>query len=249
MNRRTFITNTALSSLALCLPSFRAKGKTHILTFSFDDGFKKSFFKVADIHENYGLKACFNTIATGHFKNFTVKDDWILPEILGNFNDWNALKERGHEVMPHTWQHLNLTKIPLSQAKKNIDKCLDYFEANLHDYKAEEAIYNFAYNASNLELENHCLERVRAVRTGGRMTLNQSGVNPLPEKKEGLTLGCWAKGPDLGDEFVEKEVSRFLDSSGGWLVINLHGLDKEGWGPLSTTYFDQLLKRLVDINN
>ncbi len=41
--------------------------KIHLLTLNFDDGFKKSFLKLAEIHEGYGLKACLNMIASGNF--------------------------------------------------------------------------------------------------------------------------------------------------------------------------------------
>ncbi len=46
---------------------------------------------------------------------------------------------------------------------------------------------------------------------------------------------------------LSKRSSNFITSSGGWLVLNLHGLDEEGWGPVSSKYLDDLLKRLVKI--
>lgn len=39
--------------------------KYQILTFSFDGELKKSFYKIAEIHQEYGLKACFNIIVSG----------------------------------------------------------------------------------------------------------------------------------------------------------------------------------------
>ena len=62
MNRRNFISSAALISLGLGLESFIKKRKTHILTLSFDDGFKKSFYKIAEMHKEYDLKACLNVI-------------------------------------------------------------------------------------------------------------------------------------------------------------------------------------------
>jgi peptidoglycan/xylan/chitin deacetylase (PgdA/CDA1 family) len=234
--------------LGLGFEKFSIRGKTHILTLSFDDGFKKSFYRIADIHEGYGLQACLNVIATGHQKRFNTEPKWIPQQLLGNFDDWNALKERGHEIMPHTWEHRNLTEIPLKQAKKNIDKCLDYFEANLEGYKADEAVYNFAYNASTAELDDHALQRVRAVRTGGWLVLDNTMVNvissSIPQR-----LGCWGHGPDFCDSYVEETINNFLDSPGGWLILNLHGLDEEGWGPVRSGYLDGLLKRLIEIDH
>ncbi len=248
MQRRKFIKSTALGSMALSLGFMNESAKSHLLTLSFDDGFKKSFYRVAEIHENYGLQACLNVIASGHLPTYKAVDKWIRPELLGNFDDWNALKARGHEIMPHTWKHLNLTKIRLKKAKKNIDKCLDYFEKHLEGYEPSEAVYNFAFNASNTALEDHVLQRTAAVRTGGWLLLEDTRVNLIPTSPQSLRLGCWLNGPDLIDDFIEKEVNKFLDSEGGWLILNLHGLDDEGWGPVSTAYLDRLLKRLVEVD-
>ncbi|TAE34718.1 MAG: hypothetical protein EAY66_10360 [Sphingobacteriales bacterium] len=249
MNRRRFIESTALLSMGLGMQSFIEKNKTHILTLSFDDGFKKSFYKIAEIHEAYGLKACLNVIAMGHEKGY-VNDAFIRKETLGNFDDWNTLKRRGHEVMPHSWDHKNLTEIPLDEAKENLDTCLDYFEKNLIGYKPEKAIYNFAYNASNQELDEYALKRVRAIRTGGWLVFRDTKYHDIPSPKSNrLRLGCRSYGPDICDAHIESEIQDFLSGKGGWLILNLHGLDQEGWGPLSTSYLDSLLKRLVKVKN
>jgi len=248
MKRRRYIQTTALAGLAVGLGACYGKSKTHILTLSFDDGFKKSFYKTAEIYEEYGLKACLNIIASGHLQSFKTDPQWMPQKILGDFNDWNLLKNRGHEIMPHSWEHVNLTEIPIDQAKENIDKCLDYFEKELEGFETSDAVYNFAYNASTPELEDYLLKRVRAVRTGGWLVLKDSKVNLLPVSPKPVRLGCWSKGPDLCDNYVEEEVNSFLSGPGGWLILNLHGLDDEGWGPISTNYLDKLLKRLAIIN-
>ena len=256
MNRRDFIKSTGLITLGVGLYSFAeaglhrlfAEGKTHILTLSFDDGFKKSFYRTAEIHEEYGLKACLNVVAMGNTPGY-ISEKWIKEGLIGNFDDWNKLKDRGHELMPHSWDHKNLTEIPINEAKENIDKCLEYFEKNLDSFKASEAVYNFAYNASNQELEDYALKRVRAVRTGGWLVLQNTKYNKLPDISKQSRLGCWSYGPDMCDNNIESEVNEFLSENGGWLILNLHGLDDEGWGPVSSKYLDILLKRLVDIKN
>lgn len=254
MLRRSFLQTTALAAASLaagaCSPKLAMPaGKTHVLTLSFDDGFRKSFYRIAEIHEEYGLKACLNVIATGHLPEFQKVDDWILPELLGDFDDWNKLSGRGHEVMPHSWKHLNLTKIPLAQAKENINKCLDYFEANLDGYSAEKAVYNYAFDASTEELDLFTLQRVRAVRTGGWLLWKDQEYNALPVREKTGRLGCWTNGPDNNDVWVDEQVNEFLKSDGGWLILNLHGLDAEGWGPISSAYLDTLLKRLSKVDS
>jgi hypothetical protein len=102
MKLRQFIKTSATTSVGLG-PGFEPSKaiKTHIVTFSFDDGFKKSFIKLAGIHEQFGLKVCLNIIASGHMTDFQAVDQWILPELMGDFTLWNDLAKRGHEVMPH----------------------------------------------------------------------------------------------------------------------------------------------------
>jgi len=247
MRRRSFIKATGLSACYL-VPVFRRTiDKTHIISLSFDDGFKKSFYRIAEIHENYGLQACLNVIASGHLPSFKAVDSWILPELMGDFNDWNKLKARGHEVMPHTWEHLNLTKVPIEKAKENMDKCFEYFEENLDGYTNAAAVYNFAFNASTTELEDYALSKVSAVRTAGWIVLKNTKFNLIESGKQ--RLGCWSYGPDYGDARVEEIIEEFLAAEGGWLILNLHGLDGEGWGPIHSTFLDNLLKKMINLKN
>lgn len=216
--------------LSFPLQEFARNKKSHILTLSFDDGFKKSFYRIAEIHENYGLKACLNIIASAHTPCYSPPNEYMLDEV-GNFNDWNLLKSRGHEIMPHSWNHRDLTEMPLNQAKEDIDKCISFFQENLNGFKANNAIYNFAYNASTKELEDFALTRVRGIRTGAwHIAENnqtwKNGTNLQNVQK----VGCTSFGPGNADHWVENQVSQFLTSAGGWLVLNLHGLDNEGWG-------------------
>lgn len=240
MDRRIFLKSSALGFAALGFGAIGSSEKTHIITLSFDDGFKKSFYKVADLYEEHGLSACFNVIASGHFPDFQQVDDWILPELLGNFDDWNTLKSRGHEVMPHSWKHLNLARQPLEEAKEWITQCLDYFSANLDGYSNEEAVFNFPFNSSTPELEAFTLSKVLAIRSR-ELAPNASENASLFRK------GCRTFGPKNIDGWVKKQVNQFLKSDGGWLILNVHGLDNEGWGPMSTTFLRKLLKRLTKV--
>jgi len=246
MKRREFIQQSIVASTAFPALGFNTAyaRKTHLITFSFDDGFKKSFLKLADIHEEFGLKGCFNVIASGHFPDFQQVDDWILPELMGDFNDWNALKKRGHEVMPHSWQHLNLARQKPSKANILISKCIDYFKENLDGFDQQKAVFNYPFNASTDKTNKHALTLVRAVRTWGN-----GAVNPLPGSNTSRIIGCASNGPNNIDEWVNKKVRDFLKLDGGWLVLNLHGLDNEGWGPVSTDFFVSLLRKLVKIKH
>lgn len=243
MNRRAFIKTTALSSIAFGVSSYSENPKTHILTLSFDDGFKNSFYKVADIYESHGLSACFNIIASGHLPSFKAVGQYILPKQMGSFDDWNTLKSRGHEVMPHSWQHLNLTEQPLNEAKALINRCLEYFEQNLDGYQSSEAVFNFPFNASTPELEQFAMSNVLAIRSHG-----DSAVEEIPQAQKAYRKGCWSKGPENIDNWVEEQVNSFLDTPGGWMILNTHGLDEEGWGPMSSAYLTGLIARMAKVD-
>ncbi len=246
MERRYFIRTASMAGLAISFGACFRHQKTHILTLSWDDGFKKSFHKIAETHERYGLKACLNIIASAH--TWADIPNEYHSDPVGNFDDWNELKARGHEIMPHTWKHTKLTEVSMDEAKELIDKCIDYFGEHLEGFDPSTAVYNFAYNASNPELEDYVLSKVRAVRTGGWDILGEKQMNPFPRNGQPLRLGCWSYGPDNADDWVEEQIEKFIaDQAGGWLVLNLHGLDEEGWGPVSSSYLYKLLEKLVKI--
>jgi hypothetical protein len=239
-SRRTFLKQAGIG--ALWIPGIlggimKDPEITHIVSISFDDGFEKSFNKTAEIYEKYKLSACFNIIASAHLKTFKAPDDYILPGIVGDFQLWNALKERGHEVMPHGFKHANLAGIPLDEAKSLIIKSLDYFAENLNDFNPQKSIFNFPFNSSTIELENWLSDKVLAYRTAGKV------INSLPhigQKK----LTCISAGPENIDIYFENQLKLFLAEPKGWFIFNAHGLDGEGWGPLSSVYLDELLDRL-----
>src|SRR5262249_6554154 len=102
MQRRDFIGALATTLAAAAYSSASlpvASAKLHIVTLSFDDGFKKSFLRTAQIYEKFGLSACFNIVAAAHLPGTIVIDDYMPREQFGDFGVWNELQDRGHEVM------------------------------------------------------------------------------------------------------------------------------------------------------
>lgn len=217
------------------------KGKSHIITLSFDDGFKKSSIKTAEIYEKYNLSACINVIATAHFETFEFPNEYHgWP--TADFGLWNELQARGHEIMPHSYKHADLSAVPLGEAKDLILRCLDYFSKELKGFEPKKAVYNFAYNSSTPELEAWLPTQVMAFRTSG------GGINPLPHKGQ-VKLTCSGFGPGNSEEHLDSEIDKLLSQESGWLVYNTHGLDDEGWGPIRSCYLEKLLERLLAIDS
>lgn len=241
-SRRTFLKVVGSSAATLTLPRLGFGGelvpskKTHLVTLSFDDGFKKSFTRIAGIYEKHRLSACLNVVAAG-----LPDDAYIKNSPLGDFKLWNELKRRGHEVMPHGFRHENLAKIPLEQAQELVRKCLGVFAEQLSGFDPKQAVFNFPYNASTPDLERWLPTQVRAFRTGG------GAINPWPHPGQ-VKLTCTSSGPGNCEAAIDREITKLLASKSGWLVFNTHGLDDEGWGPIRASYLEGLLERLLAID-
>jgi len=212
-----------------------SRKKPHLVTLSFDDGFKKSFTRVAEIYEKHALSACLNVLADG-----IPDDEYIKKWPLGDFALWNELKRRGHEIMPHGYRHENLQKLPLQEAQESIGRCLGVFTEKLQGFDSKQAVFNFPYTASTPELERWLVGRVRAFRTWGE------AINPMPHHGQ-VKLTCINFGPDNAEAAIDHEIENLLARKSGWLIFNTHGLDDEGWGPIRSSYLDGLLKRLLAI--
>lgn len=213
----------------------------HIVSLSFDDGFEESNLKIAHIYEKFDLSACFNVIALGHDVDFQPPDPYHEGYPRGNFQLWNALQARGHEIMPHGLLHHNLAEMPFKDAQRSILRCLEIFEDELDGFSTQESIYNFAYNASTHEIEEWLSGIVKAYRTAGEP------INPLPVPNQ-VKLTTDGYGPENCESHLDQYIERLLARPNGWLIYNTHGLEDEGWGPIRASYLEDLLDRLTSID-
>lgn len=209
------------------------------MTLSFDDGFKKSSLRTAEIYEKHGLAACFNVLA-GVGRPDYVKHASFESE-LGDFSLCREFAARGHEIMPHGYTHANLAQLPIDEARDLVVRTLDIFETQMPLFRRDEAVFNFPFNASSPELEAWLPSVVRAFRTWG------DAVNPLPTP-DTLKLTCVSEGPESAEADLDRCVNDLLSRESGWLIYNTHGLDGEGWGPIGSAYLDRLLERLAKID-
>jgi peptidoglycan/xylan/chitin deacetylase (PgdA/CDA1 family) len=239
--RRHMLKIISLGVASAVFPTCTKSQKRYIITLSFDDGFLKSSLKTAEIYEKYGLSACINVIATAHLKNFNLPNEYHKWPV-GDFTLWNELQERGHEIMPHGYMHANLSQMPFEKAKDLIMRCLEVFSKELNGFEPQNSVFNFPFNASSPELEDWLPTQVKAFRTGGE------AINALPHKDQ-VKLTCTSYGPENIDRDLKSKIDRLLSRPSGWLIYNTHGLDDEGWGPLSSNYLSNLLKQLTSMDS
>ncbi len=215
--------------------------KRHLVSLSFDDGFRKSFSETARIHEGFGLKAGLNVVSNACEADY-VRPDPSHNSEMGGWELWNELRGRGHEIMPHSHTHADHAGIPLEKAMREVDLALEAFSVHLKGFDPARAVYNFPYNRSTPEVEEYILGKFRACRTGG------SGFNPWPGAAS-RRLTTTGLGPGNCEEHLDSLIVRLLAQERGWLVYNLHGLDEEGWGPVGSEYLKRLLERLSGIES
>ncbi|MGW8179161.1 MAG: polysaccharide deacetylase family protein [bacterium] len=246
MKRREFVSAIGIAALAgMSAPLFSGNSeKLHIVSLSFDDGFKKSFLRTAEIYESFGLSACFNVIASAHIPGNRVRDDYMKQELFGDFALWNELQDRGHEIMPHGYQHAHLANLPLDKAKNLILRSLDLFSKELRGFEPMKCVFNFPYNQSSPELEEWLPSVVMAFRAHGKNGILNAVPGPSTVK---ISTGGW--GPENAEKHVDETLEKLLARPSGWMVYNLHGLDEEGWGPIGSEYLERLLARLRMIDS
>ena len=215
----------------------------HYLTLSWDDGFRKSSLKTAQIFEKFSLRAEFNVIAMAGLNENMLPADmhpkarWGAP--YGDFSLWNELQARGHIIQPHGYMHADKSMLPFTEARALILKCLDFFQQNLDGFDTGRTIFAFPYNKSTLELETWLTKWVQAIRTGPGPAIN---TLPAPGTIKLTTTGCEQAEAGL-DQFLQDLFSR----PEGWLIYNVHGLDGEGWGPLRSKFLMRQLERLCTL--
>jgi peptidoglycan/xylan/chitin deacetylase (PgdA/CDA1 family) len=241
LTRRQVLKIFGIGVASTFFPVCTESKKTHIITLSFDDGFLKSSLKTVEIYEKYGLSACINVIATAHLKTFKLPNEYHKWAV-GDFGIWNELQERGHEIMPHGYMHQNLSQISFEKAKDLIMRCLDFFSKELKGFEPANSVFNFPYNASTPELEDWLPTQVKGFRTGGE------AINALPHKDQ-VKLTCTSFGPENIDKDLKQKIDELFSRPSGWLIYNAHGLDDEGWGPMSSIFLDDLLKQLTSIDS
>ena len=144
--------------------------------------------------------------------------------------------------MPHGHRHIDLSVVDLSEAQDEVSRCLDIFAREMPDIQPADLIYHCAFNRLPPALQPWLRERVRAVRASATNT----GMNLLPHSAELFVFdGCFPLPPS--DPAATRAIlDCFLEGPSGWLVLCFHGLDGEGWGPITSTDLASWLDTLID---
>ncbi|MCX5658784.1 MAG: hypothetical protein NTW19_03570 [Planctomycetota bacterium] len=212
----------------------------HLVSLTFDDGFRKSSELTATIFESFGQRASINPVAWAHEPDFVTPEPTWGKHMCGDWAMWRGLAARGHEVMPHGLVHINKASIRFADAANLIARNIAIFETEMPGFDRTQSIYNFPYNATTPEIEAWLPTVIGGFR-GGHI---QHGINPLPTAETRVVRTC-GHGPTGTEQGMESCIEELFKRPEGWLVYNLHGLDGEGWGEISSDYLRRTLDRLL----
>lgn len=203
----------------------------------FDDGFRATADKARVVFEARGLRATFCVLARPDL----AEDPFIRAAPIADWAYWREAAWAGHEVAPHGWAHERLSDLDTATACAGLDRTLDAFAAELPGFDAGGQLFHLAYLAAPAPVVQHLATRTLGV----RRALGRAGLNPSARHDLGGDVDCITFGDPAG-ELMRLRLDRFLAAEDGWLVLVLHGLDGEGWGPIPCEVLERQLDRLLD---
>ncbi|MDZ4375969.1 MAG: polysaccharide deacetylase family protein [Phenylobacterium sp.] len=198
----------------------------------FDDGFEATARAVRDVFEARDLRATFCVLAAPE----QTADPFIRARPVADWGWWRETAGAGHAVEAHGWAHERLGDLSLAEACNGVDRTLEVFRRELPGFDPARQVFHLAYLAA----PQGVVDYVAARSLGVRRALGGAGLNPSPRRD----IDCITFG-DPADERLTARIDRFLDAEAGWLVLVLHGLDGEGWGPVRRATLEAQLDRLL----
>ncbi|WP_077034372.1 polysaccharide deacetylase family protein [Pelomonas sp. KK5] len=205
------------------------------VSFCFDDGFRRSAETVCQVFEQRGLKACFAILADpGH-----ALDPFVRGADLGDWAFWRQVMAAGHELGSHGLMHERYDELGIEAARASVLRALAAMEARLPGFRRRDAVFHVPYLSAPDELVRWLGEdQSLAVRLGPAA----AGFNRWSELRRGAVINCVCFGPEGVGESLAARLQQFSQQAeDGWLVLVLHGVDGEGWGPVTRAQLERLL--------
>lgn len=206
------------------------------LSIIFDDGIATSAEQAVDILANYGFSASFYVV-TGWVrpKKIPIKDKYNRLLDHGDWDFWRRVVAAGHEVGSHSFSHLNVSgKLATFFPIVTIADLL----WSAHDIKTNIPqpliTISMPFNESSA-VSTQVVKRTFAGRSLGTSDLKYNPTIDL----DVYNIVSWAPSRALLLEQYRKAIAEI--PIGSWLILQLHGFEREGWEPISTAEFVAIL--------
>lgn len=206
-----------------------------ILSFTFDDGLAHGAKAACDIAESLGVSVTFYVV-TGWVepKRVLIRERWNEGRWHGDWTFWRRMRDAGHEVGSHSFSHVNMGGKKARLMPWIVPRELSLSQRDLVREVPQDAYtISMPWNAATPRSERFVSSLFSACRLGGPK-LEYNNLKRLDAHR----LKSWAPGPDT----TLDEYKLALDGipEDGWLILQFHSFDDEGWEPLSRERFTNL---------
>ena len=210
---------------------------SRLLSITFDDGFLRGSEVACEILAKHGLAATFYVV-TGWVEpaRTAIREKFNAGRPHGDWEYWRGVAAAGHEIGSHTFSHIN------AGGRKAV--LLPWLVPNelrtSRDDLAREipqARYTLSmpWNSASRHSERVARQFYAACRLGASAVC----YNRLAELSP-YGLASWAPISATPVAAYEKAIASI--PAGGWLVLQFHSFDDEGWEPVSRDMFDTICR-------
>jgi peptidoglycan/xylan/chitin deacetylase (PgdA/CDA1 family) len=209
-----------------------------VISFCFDDGFRRSARTICDVFSRRGVAACFAILAQPE----RALDPYVRGADLGDWDFWRTVRAAGHEVAPHGLIHERYSELSLEEVQRSVLSALQIMEAELPGFRRGDSMFHVPY----LSAPDEVVQWLGTQSLGVRLELEGRGVNLWPDLRLGGPIDSICFGPDEVAASARARIRDFVTQD-GWLVVVMHGVDGEGWGPIARRDLDSLLDAATTI--
>jgi peptidoglycan/xylan/chitin deacetylase (PgdA/CDA1 family) len=206
------------------------------ISFCFDDGFRRSARTIADAFSARGLSACFAVLSQPE----GALDPFVQGADIGDWDFWRQLTAEGHELASHGLIHERYDEIDLPATQSSVIAALDILKREIPTFDSNRSVFHVPY----LSAPAQTVEWLATRSLGVRLDTGKSGLTPWEDVRPGCVIDCLCYGPENVGQSMLSRIREFRAQE-GWLVLVMHGVDGEGWGPVSRVELEQILDAAI----
>jgi peptidoglycan/xylan/chitin deacetylase (PgdA/CDA1 family) len=216
------------------------RGGSRHLSITFDDGLLHGCEVACEILAKYGLPATFYVV-TGWVEPMraALRETWNAGRSHGDWRHWRGVRDAGHEVGSHTFSHVNAWGKKAMLMPWLIGQEIGRSRADLvREVPQDRYTISMPWNAATGRSERHVARHFSACRLG----TSAVAYNDLRNLNR-LRLKSWA--PTAVTPITDYQRAFAGIPGNGWLVLQFHSFDDEGWAPLARDTFEQICQIAV----
>lgn len=211
---------------------------SQVVSFCFDDGFRRSAEKIRRIFSRHDAAACFAVLAQPH----EALDPYLQNADLADWDFWRETRDAGHEVASHGLRHERYAELSLPEVQRSVREGLAILGDELPGFMASDSLFHVPYMSAPAGVT----QWIGTQALGVRLDLGTGGGNHFGSLSPGGVVNSMCLGPDD----VAASARACVQAAVGkvdWTVLVMHGVDGEGWGPIQSAELDALLAMVRDL--